>query len=146
MKTLSSHQIHLRIKSVETINNLNKLMKRKNSSSNTIINDALELALPQMIDTDFQTSEMFAEKLEKNTKKILRKLQSVQESIQNELLKIMILQSSIENLSTFIVNIVLTKMPDLSEEVKQSLATSLPDFINKEKQALIDTIFNNLGE
>lgn len=143
MKTLEQNRLTLRITNATTIDNINRVLKiTKGKSINKVINDALDLALPQMIDTELQTTQSFAGILEKNTNKVISKLNRMQTELKKDNMKTMIMLSSTENLCSFLVNDVLAKM-DIPDDLKKSMALTLPSFIREEKENLIKSLFED---
>lgn len=147
-KTITTNRINLRIKKVDTIDKLNIALKlNDNKSINDIVNQALEVGLDILIDNSNLSHDTYGEQLDKNTRKILSKLNKIQSTHNKDIVKLLILVSVQEamlsylfNANDFEMNVNKTPIPD---ELKKEFFNKTPDLANELKEQLIHELLED---
>lgn len=141
---LSSEQ-HIRIKKLSTLEQIQSLAQRRHGDSakiNSIINEALELALPCMIE---QTDpESFKNILEKSTQRLIMNQNRQTQKLLQSLQKLIIVQTITESMTGSLVHeleyFLKSKNVQLDPELLEEFKNSIPTRFEDDKQTLIDQL------
>lgn len=144
---LSSEQ-HIRIKKLSTIEQIQTLAQRRHGDSakiNSIINEALELALPCMIE---QTDpESFKNVLEKSTQRLIMNQNRQTQKLLLSLQKLIILQTVNESMTGSIVHeleyFLKANNIQIDTALLEEFKNDIPVRFEDEKQQLIEQLLKN---
>lgn len=143
--TQISPQLHIRIQKTKTMDQLNELISSREGKSqkvNSIINEALEMALPCMLEGSHP--QAMDDILEKHTQRIIMNTNRQATRLNSTLNKLAILLITNESIVGTIVQELEYFMAangiDISEELMHDFMDTLPARFEEEKKALIEKL------
>lgn len=142
------NEYHIRIKKVSTIEKLNTLKKlNKGKPTNELLNIALEYGIDILLDESSLSKETFSEQLEKNTRKIMSKINRFQSEFQKNNIKLQILLAVQEAMISYLMNEkdfeLLSNNNNISAELKHRFFDNTPKLANDLKEELIKNLLED---